>query len=68
MPTMFLDFKMDKNQIVTQTIPSTYNGFICILSGIVYIGLLDNETVAKAHHTLLFSEDGTGTVMIQIRG
>ncbi|KAG9064411.1 hypothetical protein KI688_003601 [Linnemannia hyalina] len=36
-PTMFLDFKMDKNQAVTQTILATYNGFIYVLSGTAYI-------------------------------
>ena len=64
---MFLDFKMDKNQTVTQTIPITYNGFIYVLSGTAYIGDLNNETEAKAHHTLLFSEDGASTVRIQTK-
>ncbi|KAF9125773.1 hypothetical protein BGX30_000309 [Mortierella sp. GBA39] len=66
-PTMFLDFKMHKNQTVTQTIPATYNGFIYVLSGTVYIEDLNNETKAKAHHTLIFSEDSTGTVRIQTK-
>ncbi|KAH7049594.1 RmlC-like cupin domain-containing protein [Linnemannia elongata] len=66
-PTMFLDFKMDKNQIVTQTIPATYSGFIYVLSGTAYIGDPNSETEAKAHHTLLFSEDDTSTVKIQTK-
>lgn len=66
-PTMFLDFKMDKNQTVTQTIPATFNGFIYVLGGTAYIGDPNSETEAKAHHTLLFSEDNTSTVRIQTK-
>ncbi|KAH7049595.1 hypothetical protein BKA57DRAFT_460505 [Linnemannia elongata] len=61
---MFLDFKMDKNQTVTQTIPATYNGFIYVISGTTYIGNPNSETEAKAHHILLFSKDNTSTAMI----
>ncbi|KAH7049620.1 hypothetical protein BKA57DRAFT_492304 [Linnemannia elongata] len=61
-PTMFLDFKMDKDKTVTQTIPATYNGFIYVLSDTAYTRDLKSETEAKAHHTLLLSEDGTSTV------
>ncbi|KAG9064401.1 hypothetical protein KI688_003589 [Linnemannia hyalina] len=66
-PTMFLDFKMDMNQTVTQTILATYSGFIYILSGTAYIGDPKSETEAKAHHTLIFSEDSTSTVRIQTK-
>ena len=64
---MFLDFKMDKNQTVTQTIPTTYNGFIYVLSDTAYIGDPNSETEVKAHHTLIFSEDSTSTVRIQTK-
>ncbi|OAQ22747.1 hypothetical protein K457DRAFT_25778 [Linnemannia elongata AG-77] len=33
----------------------------------IYIGELGHETETKAHHTPLFSEDGTSTVKIQKR-
>ncbi|KAK3835420.1 MAG: RmlC-like cupin domain-containing protein [Linnemannia elongata] len=66
-PTMFLDFKMDKNRTVTQTIPATYNGFIYVLGGTAYIGDPNSEAEAKAHHTLLLSEDSTITVRIQTK-
>ncbi|KAF9137791.1 hypothetical protein BG015_002606 [Linnemannia schmuckeri] len=64
-PTMFLDFKMDKNKAVIQTIPATYAGFIYVLSGTLYVGDLDSETESKTHHTLILSEDGSSTVRIR---
>ncbi|KAH7039227.1 RmlC-like cupin domain-containing protein [Linnemannia elongata] len=64
-PTMYLDFKMDKNRTVTQTIPSTYTGFLYMLKGTAFIG--DKEFEGKAHHTLTLSEDGATTVKIQTK-
>ncbi|KAG0358893.1 hypothetical protein BGX24_005896, partial [Mortierella sp. AD032] len=64
-PTMYLDFKMDKNKTITQTIPSTYTGFIYMLKGKAYIG--DKEFEGLAHHTLTLSEDGATTVKIQTK-
>ncbi|KAK3814814.1 MAG: RmlC-like cupin domain-containing protein [Linnemannia elongata] len=64
-PTMYLDFRMDKNKTVTQTIPSTFTGFIYMLKGKAYIG--DKEFEGKAHHTLTLSEDGAETVKIQTK-
>ncbi|KAK5801662.1 RmlC-like cupin domain-containing protein [Linnemannia elongata] len=64
-PTMYLDFRMEKNKTVTQTIPSTFTGFIYMLKGKAYIG--DKEFEGKAHHTLTFSEDGAETVKIQTK-
>ncbi|OAQ27406.1 hypothetical protein K457DRAFT_77971 [Linnemannia elongata AG-77] len=64
-PTMYLDFRMEKNKAVTQTIPSTFTGFIYMLKGKAYIG--DKEFEGKAHHTLTFSEDGAETVKIQTK-
>ncbi|KAF9573191.1 hypothetical protein EC968_008933 [Mortierella alpina] len=61
-PTMYLDFKMNKNKAVEQSIPSTYTGFIYMLKGTAFIG--DKEFEGKAHHTLTFSEDGAETVKI----
>ncbi|KAF9323817.1 hypothetical protein BGZ91_003337, partial [Linnemannia elongata] len=50
---------------VTQTIPSTYTGFLYILKGTAFIG--DKEFEGKAHHTLIFSKDGATTVKIQTK-
>ncbi|KAF8921701.1 hypothetical protein BGZ58_003993, partial [Dissophora ornata] len=61
-PTMYLDFKMDKNKTVERSIPSTHTGFIYMLKGSAYIG--DEEFEGKAHHTLTFSEDGAETIKI----
>ncbi|KAG9064434.1 hypothetical protein KI688_003624 [Linnemannia hyalina] len=66
-PTIFLDLKMHKNQTVTQTIPATYNVFIYVLSGTAYVGNPNSETEAKAHHTIIFSEDSTSTVRVQTK-
>ncbi|KAF9983046.1 hypothetical protein BGZ80_008524, partial [Entomortierella chlamydospora] len=64
-PTMYLDYKMDKNKTVEQSIPSTYTGFIYMLKGKAYIG--DKEFEGHAHHTLTLSEDGAETVKIQTK-
>ncbi|KAG0198988.1 hypothetical protein BGX28_007638, partial [Mortierella sp. GBA30] len=64
-PTMYLDFKMDKNKIVEQSIPSTYTGFIYMLKGKAYIG--NKEFEGKAHHTLTFSEDGAEMIKIRTK-
>ncbi|KAI8362417.1 RmlC-like cupin domain-containing protein [Mortierella sp. GBAus27b] len=64
-PTMYLDFKMDKNKTVEQSIPASYTGFIYMLKGTAFIG--DKEFEGKAHHTLTFSEDGTDTIKIQTK-
>ncbi|KAG0029046.1 hypothetical protein BGZ81_004166 [Podila clonocystis] len=64
-PTMYLDYKMDKNKTVEQSIPASYTGFIYMLKGTAYIG--DNEFEGKAHHTLIFSEDGTDTIRIKTK-
>ncbi|ORZ14973.1 RmlC-like cupin domain-containing protein [Lobosporangium transversale] len=61
-PTMYLDFKMDKNKAVEQSIPANYTGFIYTLKGTIYVG--DKEFKGEAHHTLTFSEDGAETVKI----
>ncbi|KAG0013400.1 hypothetical protein BGZ81_001047, partial [Podila clonocystis] len=61
-PTMYLDYKMEKNKTVEQSIPASYTGFIYMLKGTAYIG--DKEFEGKAHHTLTFSEDGTDTIKI----
>ncbi|KAG9064430.1 hypothetical protein KI688_003620 [Linnemannia hyalina] len=63
--TMYLDFNMDKNKTITQTIPSTYTGFLSMLKGTAFIG--DKEFEGKAHHTLTLSEDGARTVKIQTK-
>ncbi|CAO3570791.1 unnamed protein product [Mortierella alpina] len=65
-PTMYLDYKMNKNKSVVQTIPSSFTGFIYMLKGTAYIG--DKEFQGKAHHTLTFSEDGTEKVLIKTQG
>ncbi|KAF9539827.1 hypothetical protein EC957_004920 [Mortierella hygrophila] len=64
-PTMYLDFKMDKNKTVTQIIPSTFTGFIYMRKGKAYIG--DKKFEGNAHHTLTLSEDGTETVKIETK-
>ncbi|OAQ24223.1 pirin-like protein [Linnemannia elongata AG-77] len=64
-PAMCLDFKVDMNKIVTQTIPSTYTGFLYMLKGTAFIG--DKEFEGKAHHTLTLSEDGATTIKIQTK-
>ncbi|KAF9582208.1 hypothetical protein BGW38_000506 [Lunasporangiospora selenospora] len=61
-PTMYLDYKMDKNKTVEQCIPSSYTGFIYMLKGTIFVG--DDEFEGKAHHTLTFSEDGKDTIKI----
>lgn len=37
-PTMYLDFKLQKNQSVRQAIPKDYSGFIYMISGEAYFG------------------------------
>ncbi|KAG0036246.1 hypothetical protein BGZ82_004493 [Podila clonocystis] len=64
-PTMYLDYKMDKNKTTEQSIPASYTGFIYMLKGTVFIG--DKEFEGKAHHTLTFSEDGTDTIKIKTK-
>ncbi|KAF9946090.1 hypothetical protein BGZ72_000680 [Mortierella alpina] len=64
-PTMYLDYRMDKNKTVEQSIPSSFTGFIYMLKGTAYIG--DKEFQAKAHHTLTFSEDGAETIKIKTK-
>ncbi|KAI1302109.1 hypothetical protein EDD11_005738 [Mortierella claussenii] len=61
-PTMYLDFRMDKNKAVEQSIPASFTGFIYTLSGTIYVG--DNEFKGEAHHTLTFSEDGAKSIKI----
>ncbi|KAG0029706.1 hypothetical protein BGZ81_003497 [Podila clonocystis] len=61
-PTMYLDYKMERNKTVEQSIPASFTGFIYMLKGTAYIG--DNEFEGQAHHTLTFSEDGTDTIKI----
>ncbi|KAG0041658.1 hypothetical protein BGZ90_009708, partial [Linnemannia elongata] len=62
-PTMYLDFKVDKNKTVTQIIPSTYTRFFHMIKGTAFIG--DREFVGKAHHTLTLSEDTATTAQLQ---
>ncbi|KFH68976.1 hypothetical protein MVEG_05778 [Podila verticillata NRRL 6337] len=64
-PTMYLDYKMDKNKVVEQSIPASYTGFIYMLKGTAFIG--DEEFEGQAHHTLTFSEDGTDTIKIRTK-
>ncbi|KAI8362454.1 RmlC-like cupin domain-containing protein [Mortierella sp. GBAus27b] len=64
-PTMYFEFKMDKNKTVEQSIPASYTGFIYMLKGTAFIG--DKEFEGKAHHTLTFSEDGADTIKIQTK-
>jgi len=64
-PTMYLDYKMDKNKSVVQSIPSSYTGFIYMLKGKAFIG--DKAFEGLAHHTLTFSEDGAETIKIETR-
>ncbi|KAG0340112.1 hypothetical protein BG000_000661 [Podila horticola] len=64
-PTMYLDYKMEKNKTVEQSIPASYTGFIYMLKGTAYIG--DKEFEGQAHHTLTFSEDGTDTIKIRTK-
>ncbi|KAF9385162.1 hypothetical protein CPB97_005080 [Podila verticillata] len=64
-PTMYLDYKVDKNKTVEQSIPASYTGFIYMLKGTAFIG--DEEFEGQAHHTLTFSEDGTDTIKIRTK-
>ncbi|KAF9092638.1 hypothetical protein BGX27_001764 [Mortierella sp. AM989] len=64
-PTMYLDFKMEKNKKVVQSIPKSYTGFIYVLKGTVFIG--DNEFEGKAHHTLTLTEDGAETIKLSTK-
>ncbi|KAG0024922.1 hypothetical protein BGZ82_010311 [Podila clonocystis] len=61
-PTMYLDYKMEKNKTVEQSILASFTGFIYMLKGTAYFG--DDEFEGQAHHTLTFSEDGTDTIKI----
>ncbi|KAG0303520.1 hypothetical protein BGZ99_002662 [Dissophora globulifera] len=65
-PTMYLDYKMDKNKTVEQTIPSSFTGFIYMLKGTAYIG--DKEFKGEAHHTLTLTEDGAEMIKIVTKG
>ncbi|KAG0341569.1 hypothetical protein BG004_005983 [Podila humilis] len=64
-PTVYLDYKMDKNKSIEQSIPASFNGFIYMLEGKAYIG--ENGFEGNAHYTLTFSEDGGETVKIETR-
>jgi redox-sensitive bicupin YhaK (pirin superfamily) len=57
-PTMYLDFKLDKNAVYTQEIPTDWNALIFILSG---KGEFGNSTPieASAYHTLLLTKGET---------
>lgn len=59
-PTMYLDFKMKKNESAEQTIPKTYTGFLYVLSGTIYVS--DKGFQGNSHHTLTLSEDGAEVV------
>ncbi|KAG0085061.1 hypothetical protein BGZ93_010367 [Podila epicladia] len=63
-PTMYLDYKMDKNKSVEQSIPASYTGFIYVLSGKAYIG--EDGFEGNAHYTLTFSKEGE-TVKIETK-
>ncbi|KAI1314444.1 hypothetical protein EDD11_002188 [Mortierella claussenii] len=64
-PTMYLDFKMDKNKSVQQSIPASYTGFIYTLKGTIFVG--DDDFKGEAHHTLTLTEDGTETIKISTK-
>ncbi|ORX63245.1 hypothetical protein K493DRAFT_288751 [Basidiobolus meristosporus CBS 931.73] len=63
-PTMYLDFKVEKNSKFEQVIPESYQGFLYILEGEGYFG--SKNTLGKAHHTLTLSEEG-GSVSIETK-
>ncbi|KAG0278794.1 hypothetical protein BGZ95_003154 [Linnemannia exigua] len=37
-PTMYLDYRMQRNQVVEQAVPEDYSGFVYMLSGKAYFG------------------------------
>ncbi|XP_052075848.1 pirin-like [Mytilus californianus] len=57
-PIMFLDFKLDKQAVLNQTIPEGWNAFIYILSGQATFG--DGEAAKQygAHCTLILDQIG----------
>ncbi|KAF9303430.1 hypothetical protein BGZ74_003755 [Mortierella antarctica] len=63
-PTMYLDYKMDKNKSIEQSIPASYTGFIYMLRGKAYIG--EDRFEGKPHYTLTFSKEGD-TVKIETK-
>ncbi|ORX94535.1 hypothetical protein K493DRAFT_283691 [Basidiobolus meristosporus CBS 931.73] len=63
-PTMYLDFKVEKNSKLEQTIPESYQGFLYVLEGEGYFGA--KNTLGKAHHTLTLSEKG-GAISIETK-
>ncbi|KAF9310266.1 hypothetical protein BG003_008751 [Podila horticola] len=63
-PTMYLDYKMDKNKSIEQSIPASYTGFIYMLKGKAYIG--EDGFEGNAHYTLTFTENGE-TVKIETK-
>ncbi|KAG0033654.1 hypothetical protein BGZ81_007781 [Podila clonocystis] len=63
-PTMYLDYKMDKNKSIEQSIPASYTGFIYMLKGKTYIG--EDGFEGNAHYTLTFTEEGE-TVKIETK-
>jgi redox-sensitive bicupin YhaK (pirin superfamily) len=71
-PTMFLDFTMEPHQVVEQDLPTSYTGFIYMLSGKTHIGgggegAGEEQFVGEAHHTLTFSSsEGDARVMVRI--
>ncbi|KAF9904667.1 hypothetical protein EC991_002414 [Linnemannia zychae] len=37
-PTMYLDYRMQRNQVIEQVVPQDYSGFVYMLSGKAYFG------------------------------
>lgn len=57
-PTMYLDFKMEKDGRLVQPINKGWNTFIYILSGKAMFGPDENQTEGRPHHALILSEEG----------
>eukprot|EP00742_Colponemidia_sp_Colp-10_P001215 GILJ01001308.1.p1 GENE.GILJ01001308.1~~GILJ01001308.1.p1 ORF type:complete len:318 (+),score=40.64 GILJ01001308.1:88-954(+) len=52
-PTSYLDFKMEPNSTLRQSIPAHWNAFTYVLSGKALFGSPESEVTA--HHTAVFS-------------
>ncbi|NP_001079619.1 pirin L homeolog isoform X1 [Xenopus laevis] len=55
-PTLYLDFKLEKNAQHTQAIPKGWTAFIYTLSGVISVGPPDAQQKIEAHHTAVLDD------------
>ncbi|KAK5874188.1 hypothetical protein PBY51_019160 [Eleginops maclovinus] len=55
-PTLYLDFKMQKDALHVQPVPSGWTTFIYTLSGSVHVGPDEEQQKVEPHHTVVFGD------------